>query len=125
MTRFRGEVTARYMTLAERKRIDNFIKEYLLLGIRIKITKAELMHSEYNGNRLKVNKLQKVLAQLEQLKVEIESNINNKHLEYIKVFNMDIDEAIGALNISKGNLFKLKKEIREEFIKVIEIVEAK
>ena len=112
------------MTLAERKRIDDFIKEYLLLGIRIKITKAKLMHSEYNGNRLKVNKLQKVLHQLEQLKTNIESNINNKYLQYIKVFKMDVDEAIQELNISKANLSKLKKEIREEFIKVIEIVEA-
>lgn len=112
------------MTLAERKRIDNFIKEYLLLGIRIKITKAKLIHSEYNGNRLKVNKFKKVLHQLEQLKTSIESNINNKYLDYIKVFKMDVDEAIQELNISKANLFKLKKEIREEFIKVIEIVEA-
>lgn len=112
------------MTLAERKRIDNFIKEYLLLDIRIKITKAKLMHSEYNGNRLKVNKLEKVLHQLEQLKMDIESNINNKYLQYIKVFKMDTDEAIQELNISKANLSKLKKEIREEFIKVIEIVEA-
>ena len=112
------------MTLAERKRIDDFIKEYLLLDIRIKITKAKLIHSEYNGNRLKVNKLEKVLHQLEQLKVEIESNIDNKYLQYIKVFKMDTDEAIQELNISKANLSKLKKEIREEFIKVIEIVEA-
>ena len=112
------------MTLAERKRIDNFIKEYLLLDIRIKITKAKLIHSEYNGNRLKVNKLQKVLHQLEQLKMDIESNINNKYLEYVKVFKMDIDEAIQELNISKNNLFKLKKEIREEFYEIIDIVEA-
>ena len=112
------------MTLAERKRIDNFIKEYLLLDIKIKISKAKIIHAEYNGNRLKVNKQQDILHQLEQLKVEIESNINNKYLEYIKVFKMDVAEAIQELNISKGNLFKLKKEIREEFIKVIEIVEA-
>ena len=113
------------MTLAERKRIDNFIKEYLLLDIKIKISKAKIIHAEYNGNRLKVNKQQDILHQLEQLKVEIESNINNKYLEYIKVFKMDVAEAIQELNISKGNLFKLKKEIREEFIKAIEIVEAK
>ena len=37
---------------------------------------------------------------------------------------MDTDEAMQELNISKNNLFKLKKEIREEFIKVIDIVEA-
>ena len=36
---------------------------------------------------------------------------------------MDTDEAMQELNISKNNLFKLKKEIREEFIKAIDIVE--
>ena len=45
--------------------------------------------------------------------------------EYAKVFKMDTDEAMQELNINKNNLFKLKKEIREEFIKVIDIVEAK
>ena len=113
------------MTLAERKRIDDFIKEYLLLDTRIKITKAKLIHSEYNGNKLKVVKCKNIIKELEQSKLDIESNINNKYLEYLKVFNMDTDEAIQELNISKGNLFKLKKEIREEFIKAIEIVEAK
>lgn len=112
------------MTLTERKRIDNFIKEYLLLDIKIKISKAKLIHARYNNKRIEVNKLEKVLHQLEQLKANIESNINNKYLEYIKVFKMDVDEAIQELNISKANLSKLKKEIREEFIKVIEIVEA-
>jgi len=112
------------MTLTERKRIDNFIKDYLLLDIRIKISKAKIIHAEYNGNKLKANKQQDILHQLEQLKVGIESNINNKYLEYIKVFKMDVAEAIQELNISKANLSKLKKEIREEFIKVMEIVEA-
>ena len=107
------------MTLTERKRIDNFIKDYLLLDIRIKITKAKLTHSEYNGNRLKVNKLQKVLHQLEQLKLDIESNINNKYLEYLKIFKMDTDEATQVLSISKANLTKLKKEIREEFYDMV------
>ena len=37
---------------------------------------------------------------------------------------MDIDDAIQEFNINRNNLFKLKKEIREEFIKVIDIVEA-
>ena len=112
------------MTLAERKRIDNFIKDYLLLDIRIKIAKAKLIHSEYNGNKLKVVKYKNIIKELEQLKATIESNIDNKYLEYIKVFKMDIPEAIQEFNINKNNLFKLKKEIREEFIKVIDIVEA-
>ena len=65
------------------------------------------------------------MQELEQLKSDIESNINNKYLEYIKVFKMDIPEAIQEFNINKNNLFKLKKEIREEFYKIIDIVEAK
>ena len=64
------------MTANERKRIDDFIKEYLLLDIRIKIAKAKIIHAEYNGNRLKSNKQQDILHQLEQLKLDIESNIN-------------------------------------------------
>ena len=112
------------MTANERKRIDNIIKEYLLVDIRIKISKAKMIHAEYNNNVLTVNKQQDVLHQLEQLKTNIESNINNKYLEYLKIFKMDTDEAIQELNISKKNLFKLKKEIREEFIKVIDIVGA-
>lgn len=107
------------MTLTERKRIDNFIKDYLLLDIRIKITKAKITHARYNNNALTVNKQQNILHQLEQLKVEIESNIDNKYLQYIRVFKMDTDEAIQGLNISKNNLFKLKKEIREEFYDMV------
>ena len=112
------------MTLVERNKIDNIIKEYLLLDIRIKILKAKITHARYNNKRIEVNKLQKVLHQVEQLKTNIESNIDNKYLEYIKVFNMDVVEAMQEFNINKNNLFKLKKEIREEFIKVIDIVEA-
>ena len=37
---------------------------------------------------------------------------------------MDITEAMQELNINKNNLFKLKREIREEFYKIIDIVEA-
>ena len=112
------------MTLVERNKIDNIIKDYLLLDIRIKILKAKITHARYNNKRIEVNKLKKVLHQVEQLKANIDSIIDNKYLEYIKVFNMDTDEAMQELNISKNNLFKLKKEIREEFIKIIDIVEA-
>ena len=119
------EVRARYMTLVDRKVIDDFIRKYLLLDTRIKIVKAKIKHAEYENNRFTVNKQKNILQELEQLKSDIESNINNKYLEYIKVFKMDIPESIQELNISKNNLFKLKKEIREEFIKVIDIVEAR
>ena len=112
------------MTLVERNKIDNIIKEYLLLDIRIKIVKAKIKHYAYNNKIKLLKRHENILIQLEQLKANIESNIDNKYLEYVRVFKMDISEAIQEFNISKNNLFKLKKEIREEFIKVIDIVEA-
>lgn len=107
------------MRTDERKRIDDFIKEYLLLDIKIKISKAKIIHAEYNNNVLTVNKQQDILHQLEQLKTNIESNIDNKYLEYLRVFKMDIDEAMQEFNINKNNLFKLKKEIRAEFYEMV------
>lgn len=107
------------MTASERKRIDDFIKEYLLLDTRIKIAKAKIIHAEYNNNASTVNKQQDVVHHLEQLKLDIESNIDNKYLEYLRVFKMDTDEAIQELNINKANLSKLKKEIREEFYDMV------
>ena len=112
------------MTLVDRKVIDDFIRKYLLLDTRIKIAKAKIKHAEQENNRFTVNKQKNILQELEQLKSDIESNINNKYLEYIKVFKMDIPEAIQEFNINKNNLFKLKREIREEFYKIIDIVEA-
>ena len=112
------------MTLVERNKIDNIIKEYLLLDIRIKILKAKIKHYAYNNKIKSLKRHEAILIQLEKLKANIESIIDNKYLEYIKVFNMDTDEAMQELNISKNNLFKLKKEIREEFYKIIDIVEA-
>ena len=113
------------MTLVDRKVIDDFIRKYLLLDTRIKIAKAKIKHAEYENNSFTVNKQKNILQKLEQLKSDIESNINNKYLEYIKVFKMDITEAMQELNINKNNLFKLKREIREEFYKIIDIVEAR
>ena len=37
---------------------------------------------------------------------------------------MDLDEAMEMLNVSKSTVVKLKAKIREEFIKVLDIVEA-
>ena len=112
------------MTLVDRKVIDDFIRKYLLLDTRIKIAKAKIRHAEYNNNSFTVNKQKNILQKLEQLKSDIESNINNKYLGYIKVFKMDVVEAMQEFNINKNNLFKLKKEIREEFYKVLDVVEA-
>ena len=112
-----GEVEG--MTVNDRKRIDDFIKEYLLIDIKIKISKAKMIHAEYNNNVLAVSKQQKIQQKLQELKTNIESNINNKYLEYLKVFKMDTDEAIQEFNINKNNLFKLKKEIRAEFYDMV------
>ena len=106
------------MTANERKRIDDFIKEYLLIDIKIKISKAKMIHAEYNNNALAVSKQKGICQSLEQLKASIESNIDNKYLEYLRVFKMDIDEAMQEFNINKNNLFKLKKEIRGEFYSI-------
>ena len=113
------------MVLADKNKVDDFIKEYLIINSKIKIAKAKIRHAEYENNRSTVNKQKNILQELEQLKSDIESNINNKYLEYIKVFKMDITEAMQELNINKNNLFKLKREIREEFYKIIDIVEAR
>ena len=112
------------MVLADKSKVDDFIKEYIIINSRIKIAKAKIRHAEYNNNSFTVNKQKNILQKLEQLKSDIESNINNKYLEYIKVFKMDIAEAMQELNINKNNLFKLKREIREEFYKIIDTVEA-
>ena len=113
------------MSLVDRKVIDDFIRKYLLLDTRIKIAKAKIKLAEYNNNSFTVNKQKNILQEQEQLKSDIESNINNKYLEFIHIFKMDITEAMQELNINKNNLFKLKREIREEFYKIIDIVEAR
>ena len=69
------------MRTDERKRIDDFIKEYLLLDIKIKISKAKIIHAEYNNNVLTVNKQQDILHQLEQLKTNIV-------LRFTQLFNL-------------------------------------
>lgn len=112
------------MTLVDRKVIDDFIRKYLLLDTRIKIAKAKIKHAEYNNNSFTINKQKNILQELEQLKATIESNIDNRYLEFIHIFKMDIPEAMQEFNINKNNLFKLKREIREEFYKIIDIVEA-
>ena len=63
-----------------------------------------MIHAEYNNNALTISKQKGICQSLEQLKVSIESNIDNKYLEYIKVFKMDISEAIQEFNINKNNV---------------------
>ena len=72
-----------------------------------------------------VLKNKKILHELEQLKGIVESNVKAEYLEKLEIFRINSKEAIKMFGISKNNLFKLKKEIREEFYKVLDIVEAR
>ena len=112
------------MTADERKRIDDFIKEYLLIDIRIKILKAKIKYNEYNNCKSVSIRCNNEINKLEKFRGIIQSNVKNEYLEKLEIFKMDIVEAMGEFNINKNNLFKLKKEIREEFYKIIDIVEA-
>ena len=112
------------MTLADRNKIDNIIKEYLLIDIRIKILKAKIKYNEYNNCKSVSIRCNNEINKLEKFRGIIQSNVKNEYLENLEIFKMDIDDAIQEFNINRNNLFKLKKEIREEFIKVLDIVEA-
>ena len=112
------------MTVNDRKRIDNIIKEYLLAGIRIKILKAKIKYNEYNNCKSVSIRCNNEINKLEKFRGIIQSHVQNDYLEKLEIFKMDIVEAMEEFNINKNNLFKLKKEIREEFYKIIDIVEA-
>ena len=89
------------MTLVDRKVIDDFIRKYLLLDTRIKIAKAKIRHAEYENNSFTVNKQKNILQKLEQLKATIESNIDNRYLEYVHIFKVDNAEAMQMLNMKR------------------------
>ena len=112
------------MVLADKNKVDDFIKEYIIINSRIKIAKAKIRHAEYQNNKLTVLKNKKILQKLEQLKEIVESNVKSEYLNKLEIFRVNSKEAIEMFGISKNNLFKLKKEIREEFYKVLDIVEA-
>lgn len=112
------------MVLADKNKVDDFIKEYIIINSRIKIAKAKIRHAEYQNNKLTVLKNKKILQELEQLKKIVESNVKAEYLEKLEIFRVNSKEATKIFGISKNNLFKLKKEIREEFYKVLDIVEA-
>ena len=113
------------MVLADKSKVDDFIKEYIIINSRIKIAKAKIRHAEYENNKFTVLKNKKILHELEQLKKIVESNVKSEYLNKLEIFRVNSKEAIKMFGISKNNLFKLKKEIREEFYKIIDIVEAK
>ena len=112
------------MVLADKSKVDDFIKEYIIINSRIKIAKAKIIHAEYENNKFTVLKNKKILHELESIKSIVDNNISNEHLSKWEIFRVNSKEAIEMFNMSKNNLFKLKKEIREEFYKVLDVVEA-
>ena len=112
------------MVLADKNKVDDFIKEYIIINSKIKIAKAKIRHAEYENNKFTVLKNKKILHELESIKSIVDNNISNEHLSKLEIFRVNSKEAIEMFNISKNNLFKLKKEIREEFYKVLDVVEA-
>ena len=111
------------MTLVERNKIDNIIKEYLLLDIRIKILKAKIRHSNYNNKSSSI-KYNDHISKLEHFRGIIINNVKVDYLEKLEIFKMDLDEAMELLDLSKSSITKLKAKIREEFVKVLKIIEA-
>ena len=112
------------MTLVERNKIDNIIKEYLLLDIRIKILKAKIKYNEYNNCKSVSIRCNNEINKLEKFRGIIQSNVKNEYLEKLEIFKLDMVEASEMLNVSTSTITKLKSKIRNEFIKVIDIVEA-
>lgn len=106
------------MVLADKNKVDDFIKEYIIINSKIKIAKAKIRHAEYENNKFTVDKNKKILHKLEQLKGIVENSVESEYLDKLEIFRVNSKEAIKMFGISKNNLFKLKKEIREEFYKV-------
>ena len=112
------------MTLADRNKIDNIIKEYLLIDIRIKILKAKIKYNEYNNCKSVSIRCNNEINKLEKFRGIIQSNVKNEYLEKLEIFKMDLEEVMEMLDVSKSTVVKLKAKIRDEFIKVLDIVEA-
>ena len=112
------------MTLVERNKIDNIIKEYLLIDTRIKILKAKIRNSNYNNNKSLSIRYNNHISKLEHFRGIIQSNVKNEYLEKLEIFKLDLDEAMELLDLSKSSITKLKAKIREEFVKVLKIIEA-
>ena len=112
------------MTLADRNKIDNIIKEYLLIDIRIKILKAKIKYNEYNNCKSAAIRYNDNISKLEHFRGIIINNVKVDYLEKLEIFKLDLDEAMELLDLSKSSITKLKAKIREEFIKVVKIIEA-
>ena len=112
------------MTVNDRKRIDTIIKEYLLIDIRIKILKAKIKYNEYNNCKSVSIRCNNEINKLEKFRGIIITNVKVDYLEKLEIFKMDLDEAMELLDLSKSSITKLKAKIREEFVKVLKIIEA-
>ena len=76
------------------------------------------------NNKSKIKRYTKKLNELEKTREIVESNVKVEHLEMLEIFRLTTNESIEEFGILRHNLFKLKNEIREEFYKVLDMVEA-
>ena len=113
------------MVLAEKKKVDEFIKDYIILDPKMKIVKAKIKYAEFNNNKFKIERYTKKLNELERTREIVESNVKVEYLEMLEIFRLTTNESIEEFGILRHNLFKLKNEIREEFYKIIHLMEAK
>ena len=112
------------MVLADKKKVDEFIKDYILIDPKVKIVKAKIKYAEFQNNKFKIERYTKKLNELEKTREIVESNVKVEYLEMLEIFRLTTNESIEEFGILRHNLFKLKNEIREEFYKVLDMVEA-
>ena len=111
------------MGLAEKKKVDNFINEYRILKYKIKILEIKKDYAIYNNNIKQIKRLDNSINKLKEFDNMVKANIKNEYLELVEIFNISLNEAVEELGISK--VMKLKNNIREEFYKILDTVEAK
>ena len=112
------------MILADKKKVDEFIKDYILIDPKVKIVKAKIEYEKFKNNKSKIKRYTEKLNELEKTREIVESNVKVEYLEMLEIFRLTTNESIEEFGILRHNLFKLKNEIREEFYKVLDIVEA-
>ena len=112
------------MVLADKKKVDEFMKDYILIDPKVKIVKAKIEYEKFKNNKLEVKRYTKKLNELEKTREIVESNVKVEYLEMLEVFRLTTNESIEQFGILRHNLFKLKNEIREEFYKIINLIEA-
>ena len=113
------------MGLAEKKRVDNFINDYRILKYKIRVLEIKKDYAIYNNNIKQIKRLDNSINKLKEFDNMVKANIKNEYLELVEIFNISLNEAVEELGISKGKVMKLKNNIREEFYKILDTVEAK